>query len=103
MFMFLKETVVVNLFNFYFNKPFRLLDHTKVKTIFATKNDAMASFAIDDAIVTAVGEGEVPPTIRLWVHDKTLVLGIPDARLPHLKEGIEYIDDLGYYVIVRNS
>ena len=39
----------------------------------------------------------------MWVHDKTLVLGIPDSRLPYIDAGIEYMKGLGYDVIIRNS
>ena len=81
----------------------RFFDHTKRKIIFDRPNDPFASFAIDDAIATTVGENLSPPTIRLWIHDKTLVLGIPDSRLPHMDRGIEYMKSLGYDVIIRNS
>lgn len=86
------------------NQPsFRFLDHTKEQFIFDQPNDPFASFAIDDTIATTVGQNVSPPTVRLWVHDKTLVLGIPDSRLPHLDAGVSYIKSLGYHVIIRNS
>lgn len=86
------------------NQPtFRFLDHTENVTIFNRPNDPFASFAIDDTIATTVGQHVTPPTVRLWVHDKTLVLGIPDSRLPHIDQGIEYINQLGYDCIIRNS
>src|SRR5699024_10797814 len=39
----------------------------------------------------------------MWVHDQTLVLGISDSRLPHIEAGIDYMNELGYDVIIRNS
>ena len=84
-------------------QTFRFLNHTEESTIFERPNDPFASFAIDDTIATTVGQNISPPTVRLWVHDKTLVLGIPDSRLPYIERGIEYVKDLGYNVIIRNS
>lgn len=94
----------MELFNQIFsNQPIRLLDHSNVSTIFTQKNEAIISFALEDAIATVVGQNLVPPTVRLWVHDRTLVLGIPDSRLEHLENGVSFIRKLGYHVIVRNS
>lgn len=84
-------------------QTFRFLNHTEESTFFERPNDPFASFAIDDTIATTVGQNISPPTVRLWVHDKTLVLGIPDSRLPYIERGIEYVKDLGYNVIIRNS
>lgn len=88
---------------FFSGKPVRLLDHSQAELIFSKKNEAILSFALEDAIATVVGEKNVPPTVRLWVHDRTLVLGIPDSRLEHLEKGVAYVRSLGYDVIVRNS
>jgi len=81
----------------------RFINNATSEMIFAEPNDALRSFAIDDAIATAVGHKEVLPTVRLWVHERTVVLGIPDSRLPHLDDGIKYLHDQGCNVIVRNS
>lgn len=64
---------------------------------------ALNSFAIDDTLCASVGSGNSPAAARTWVHDKTIVLGIQDTRLPLLKKGIEYLTEQGYSVIVRNS
>lgn len=85
------------------NKPLRLLNHTNIKTIFDQPYNALASFAIEDAMATVVGENLAPTTIRLWTHTPTLVLGIPDSRLENLASGLHFIKQLGYDVIVRNS
>lgn len=81
----------------------RYIDHTN-QTIFNNEPyTAMTSFAIDDALALSVSEAASPPVMRLWTHDKTVVLGIPDARLPYLNEGVNHLRKHGYDVIVRNS
>ncbi|PAF18866.1 octanoyltransferase [Terribacillus saccharophilus] len=78
---------------------FRIIDHSGEDG----PEQAMASFAIDDALAISVGENLAPPTARLWVHDRTIMLGIPDSRLPYIKEGISYLQEKGYKAVVRNS
>ncbi|WP_245747377.1 lipoate--protein ligase family protein [Anaerobacillus alkalidiazotrophicus] len=63
----------------------------------------LQSFAIDDTLCASVGEGVSSPSVRTWVHQDTIVLGIQDSRLPYIKAGINYLNSLGYKVIVRNS
>lgn len=81
----------------------RILDDTKQYTGINETNNPLVSFAIDDAIATAVGNSLAPPTFRFWVHEKTVVLGIPDSRLPYIKEGVHFLRNIGYNTIVRNS
>lgn len=82
---------------------FRFIDLTNETTLHGYQNNALTSFAIDDALTLSVSERHSPPAIRLWAHDKTVVLGIPDSRLPHIEEGVKYLVDQGYHVIIRNS
>lgn len=83
-----------------FKSPeFRIIDHSGEDG----PEQAMASFAIDDALAISVGENLAPPTARLWIHDRTIMLGIPDSRLPYIKEGISYLQEKGYKAVVRNS
>ncbi|WP_026907759.1 lipoate--protein ligase family protein [Paucisalibacillus globulus] len=82
---------------------FRYIDHTEEKTFHNMSNTALASFAIDDALATSVSSENSPPALRLWVHPKTIVLGIPDARLPYIDEGVKLLANQGYHVVVRNS
>ena len=82
---------------------FRYLDHTNLQTFLDKPYTALTSFAIDDAIATAVSERKSPPVLRLWRHPKTIVLGIPDAKLPYIDEGVAFLEDTGYRVVVRNS
>lgn len=81
----------------------RFINHSTVQHIFNTTNHALASFAIDDAIATTVGTGKAPMTVRMWVHDDTVVLGIPDSRLPFLEDGLDYLKNIGYHAVIRNS
>ncbi|GGF21474.1 octanoyl-[GcvH]:protein N-octanoyltransferase [Halobacillus andaensis] len=78
---------------------YRFIDQSNMGPTFS----ALQSFAIDDALAISVGEHESPTTARLWVHHDTVVLGIPDARLPHISEAIDYLKEQGYQVVVRNS
>jgi octanoyl-[GcvH]:protein N-octanoyltransferase len=77
----------------------RLIDQSTLGPSF----DARQSFATDDTLCTSIGSGNSPATVRTWVHHNTIVLGIQDTRLPHLKDGIDYLESKGYRVIVRNS
>ncbi|MGM8364744.1 lipoate--protein ligase family protein [Virgibacillus sp. W0181] len=81
----------------------RYFDHTKLNTFYRKPYSALTSFAIDDALALSVGSRQSPPIIRLWAHPKTVVLGIPDARLPYIDEGIRYLRSNGFQVVIRNS
>lgn len=82
-----------------YQPTWRMIDQSTLGSSF----DALQSFAMDDTLCTSVGSGESMPTARTWVHDKTVVLGIQDARLPFVKGGIDFLKENGYQVIVRNS
>lgn len=82
-----------------YQPTWRMIDQSTLGPSF----DALQSFAMDDTLCTSVGSGESVPTARTWVHDKTVVLGIQDARLPFVNGGIDYLKENGYHVIVRNS
>ncbi|SET75504.1 octanoyl-[GcvH]:protein N-octanoyltransferase/lipoyl amidotransferase [Oceanobacillus limi] len=85
------------------HQRFRYIDQSEEKFFQGVANSAMTSFAIDDALATSISNGDSPPAVRLWVHPKTIVLGIPDARLPYLEDGVKPLADAGYHVVVRNS
>lgn len=82
-----------------YQPTYRIVDHSDPDTY----TSALPSFAYDDTLATSVGEGESPAVARLWVHPKTVVLGIPDARLPYIDKGIDYLHSQGYDTVVRNS
>ncbi|KAA0955701.1 lipoate--protein ligase family protein [Sporosarcina sp. ANT_H38] len=69
-----------------------------------TRNrSALESFAADDTLCHLVGQQLSVPAVRTWVHNKTVVLGIQDHRLPHVSEAILTLEKAGYNAIVRNS
>ncbi|HSJ36899.1 MAG TPA: lipoate--protein ligase family protein [Planococcus sp. (in: firmicutes)] len=73
------------------------------QSLSAKNRSALESFAADDLLCELVGSGVSAPTIRTWVHDDTVVLGIQDHRLPHINEALEGLKDRGFTPIVRNS
>ena len=78
-------------------ETWRYVDHT-------TGLAPMQSFAFDDTFSESVGKDVSPSVVRTWIHQHTVILGIHDARLPFLHEGIRYLtDEMGYNAIVRNS
>lgn len=82
------------------NQPkWRMIDQSSLGPQF----DAKHSFAIDDTLCASVGKNESVATARTWVHHHTIVLGIQDTKLPFLEDGIQFLKDQGYQVIVRNS
>lgn len=76
---------------------YRLIDQSSLGPMF----QAEQSFATDDTLCASTKlQGAV---LRAWVHVNTVVLGIQDARLPHLKDGIRLLHEHGYRPVVRNS
>ena len=82
----------------YFNGvAWRYIDHT-------TGLEPMQSFAFDDTFSESVGKDLSPNVVRTWIHQHVVILGIHDARLPYLRDGISFLtDEQGYNAIVRNS
>ena len=83
----------------FMNKEWRFWD----QSMSGRTRSALESFAADDMLCELVGKGESLPTIRTWVHEDTVVLGIQDHRLPHIAVGRNVIEAHGYQSIVRNS
>ncbi|PID15205.1 octanoyltransferase [Sporosarcina sp. P34] len=82
------------------NQPaWRFID----ESISARNRSALESFAMDDTLCQLVGQQQSVPVVRTWVHDKTIVLGIQDHRMPFIQQAIEGIEQHGYQSIVRNS
>lgn len=77
----------------------RFIDQTIVNPAFS----ALESYATDDTLCRTVGKKDSPPTLRAWVHEKTISLGIQDTKLPKLHEGIAFLKEAGYQVVLRNS
>lgn len=82
------------------NQPvWRIMDQS---TMWLTA-PAFQSFAMDDTLCALAGRGGAPASVRTWVHDRTIVLGIQDTKLPYLEAGVEFLKQRGYRVVVRNS
>ena len=82
------------------NQPaWRFID----ESISARNRSALESFAMDDTLCQLVGQQRSAPVVRTWVHDKTIVLGIQDHRMPFIQQAMEGIEQHGYQSIVRNS
>lgn len=98
---FIKELWNMSIYkpNLLLQPKWRIIDQSSLGPSF----DAKQSFAIDDTLCTSVGRNASPATVRSWVHHDTIVLGIQDTKLPHLAEGIHYLQEQGYKPIVRNS
>ncbi|WP_294751717.1 biotin/lipoate A/B protein ligase family protein [uncultured Exiguobacterium sp.] len=76
---------------------YRIFDQTSLGTAF----HATQSFAMDDTLCASVAtEGAA---LRSWIHHETVVLGIQDARLPHLADGVAVLHEHGFSPVVRNS
>ncbi|MFD2637359.1 lipoate--protein ligase family protein [Piscibacillus salipiscarius] len=74
----------------------------KVDRSNAQDSKIIESFAVDDALCLAASEHR-ETSIHYWVHKPTVVLGIPDSRLPYLEDGINFLQKQGYDVLIRNS
>jgi len=73
------------------------------ESLSAQNRSALESFAADDTFCHLVGQGMSIPTVRTWVHDDTIVLGIQDHRMPYISKAMQVIENAGYKPIVRNS
>ncbi len=80
-------------------EKWRFLDQTTPNPAF----DALQSYATDDTLCRFIGAELSPPTVRGWVHEKTVSIGIQDTKLPNLQEGIRFLEKEGYRVVLRNS
>ncbi len=89
--------------NFLKHNKIRIIDHTNSTTIDHIVHSPTTSFAIDDALAISVGSSISPITLRLWQHNKSVILGIPDSSLPFFKDGISHIYRQGFHPIIRNS
>ncbi|MED1601591.1 lipoate--protein ligase family protein [Alkalihalophilus marmarensis] len=96
--MHVKESLPMSQNLLTFTNKWRFIDHSTLGPAF----DALQSFAYDDTICKTAGEDGMS-TLRSWVHHQTVVLGTQDSRLPHIEDGITYLKEQGYHVIVRNS
>ncbi len=83
----------------FLNKEWRFWD----QSMSGRTSSALESFAADDMLCELVGKGDSLPTVRTWVHDHTVVLGIQDHRVPYISDAREVLATHGFQSIVRNS
>ncbi|MFD2707162.1 lipoate--protein ligase family protein [Salibacterium lacus] len=88
----------MNMSNMFHEIRWRWIDHSSSGLHF----NPLQSFAYDDTFCVSAGTG-VGPVMRAWVHSPVVVLGIQDSRLPSAADGIAFLEEQGYQVIVRNS
>lgn len=88
--------------NTFGKSAFRIFDQSNLELFAEERMTAETSFAIDDALALSVSDNALP-AMRLWVHEHSIVLGIPDSRLPHLDNALDYAAAMGHEVIIRNS
>jgi octanoyl-[GcvH]:protein N-octanoyltransferase len=67
------------------------------------EGDILYPFAIDEILCRQVGEGKKGPSMHIWRHHKAFVLGLRDRKLPYSLEAMDWLEDQGYRVTVRNS
>lgn len=77
----------------------RVIDQSSLGPLF----HPLQSFALDDTLCELVGTGKSPAVARAWVHTDAVILGIADSRLPYIDEGVNWLKQQGYQVIVRTS
>lgn len=65
--------------------------------------DVTDAFAWDEVVCRKVGNGELPPMVRIWRHPRALVLGLRDRRLPFAGKAMETLRQESFSVGVRNS
>jgi octanoyl-[GcvH]:protein N-octanoyltransferase len=64
--------------------------------------DILFPFAYDELMCRKVGDGAAP-LVHIWRHEKALVLGLRDRRLPLAEMGMRWLSAQGYELGVRNS
>jgi octanoyl-[GcvH]:protein N-octanoyltransferase len=79
--------------------PFYLVDTTKTPLT----GDILFPFAFDEVLCRKVGQGECPPILHIWRHQKAFVMGLRDRKLPFALSAMDWLKEQGYRVTVRNS
>lgn len=71
---------------------------------FQQDEDIYTPFAFEEWLCEEGGEGRVElPAVHLWRHERAVVLGLRDSRLPRAAEAMDWLEREGYQVMVRNS
>ncbi|MFD0716987.1 biotin/lipoate A/B protein ligase family protein [Paenibacillus sp. GCM10027626] len=84
--------------NKYIPAPF-YIQNSSERTL---RGDILFPFAYDELICSGVAKGAAP-FVHIWRHEKAIVLGPRDRRLPYAERAMEWMRLQGYAVGVRNS
>ena len=79
-------------------KDWRLLDTSAV----ILDGEALLPFVVEELECREIGKG-AQPLIHIWRHRKACILGLRDRRLPRAREAMDWLEQQGYAVAVRNS
>ncbi len=82
-----------------FPLKFKLVDTSS--TVFS--HDILFPFAFDEVYGREVGMERSEPIIHIWRHPKAFILGLRDRKLPNALETMQWLEQQGYSVTVRNS
>jgi len=66
------------------------------------QNDPMLSFALEEWLCKRAAATN-QSMCRIWRHSHAFILGQQDARLPNVKDALNWLQSKGYSPIVRNS
>jgi len=64
--------------------------------------DVLLPFALEELECRRTGEDGVP-AVHLWRHERAVVLGVRDRKLPAAEEAVAWLERQGYRVGVRSS
>lgn len=82
--------------------------HTKLQLLDTTSRmhtgDVLVPFGIDEAYARRCAkDATIAPLVHLWRHEKAVVLGSRDARLPQAGKAVRELEAKGYRTAVRQS
>ncbi|MGZ0051515.1 lipoate--protein ligase family protein [Brevibacillus gelatini] len=82
--------------------------HTKLQLLDTTSRmhtgDVLVPFGIDEAYARRCAkDATITPLVHLWRHEKAVVLGSRDARLPQAGKAVRELEAKGYRTAVRQS
>lgn len=63
---------------------------------------ALLPFALTDVLIEHVSQTK-QPLLHFWQLEKTMILGMKDTRVPHLKAGVTTLQQAGYPPVVRSA
>lgn len=63
---------------------------------------ALLPFALTDVLIEYVSENK-QPLLHFWQLENTMILGMKDTRVPHLKAGVQTLQQAGYPPVIRSA